>query len=283
MLRLGRRVLREPLLHFLGYGAALFLIGQALHSRSDMYRIVVTPGQQAVLAKQYAAQFGIRPDPTLLRTILAGWIHDEMLYREGIALGVDKHDQVVRERVVQKMKFVMEDVAPPPEPTIIQLEAYYRAHADRYILPAAASFTHIYFSVESGRLNAERRAQRALVELRTRARSRYSWPGDAFPDRHDFSAATERQVQGIFGDTTLTREIFAAPVSRWVGPYESAYGIHLLYVYGRTPRQREPFAEARAAVREDYLADAQRADNKADFERLARKFRVVPDNRNPFS
>lgn len=275
------RVLREPLFHFLAYGAVLFLVGQELHSCNDMYRIVITPERKAVLAKEYAAQFGGKPDPAVLDTILAGWIHDEILYREGIALGMDKHDQVVRERIVQKMKFVMEDVTPPPEPTATQLRAYYRTHGDRYILPANATFTHIYFSVEDGRTNALLRARRVLTGLVGMGGGSHPSVGDAFPDRHDFSAVTERQAESIFGNTPLSQNIFTAPLNRWVGPFESVYGVHLLYVYARTLRQRETFIEARTAVRADYLADAQKAGNRAEYERLARKFSVVRDNRNP--
>jgi len=276
-------LLREPLLHFLLYGAALFLIGQQLHGGSDTYRIIITPELKAALAKQYAAQFGIKPDSSLQRTILAGWIHDEILYREGIALGLDKHDQVVRERVVQKMKFVMEDVAPPPEPTVAQLEAYYRAHANRYVSPAAATFTHLYFSTESGRRDALRRAQHALAGLASSDDGGRPGLGDVFPDQHDFTGVTRSQVESIFGNTPLAQEVFAAPEGRWLGPYESAYGLHLLYVYARTPQLLETFAEARAAVRVDYLADAQKSDVSAQFEHVAGKFTVVQVDRDPSS
>jgi peptidyl-prolyl cis-trans isomerase C len=269
------RLLREPLLHFLAYGAILFLLGEHLHRSTDMYRIVVTPQRQAALAKEYAAQFGIQPTPALLRTIVAGWIHDEILYREGLALGLDKNDQVVRERVVQKMKFIMEDVAPPAEPTTQQLEAYYLAHASRYALPATATFTHVFFSTEGGQRNALQRAQHALAQLtRSGVRGRSEF-GDPFPDRYDYSAATRGQLESIFGKTPASNEVFTAPLGRWVGPFRSAYGLHLLYVYTRAPRTRETFTDALTAVGADYLADAQKEANRAEFTHLASKFTVV--------
>ncbi|HZT04016.1 MAG TPA: peptidylprolyl isomerase [Steroidobacteraceae bacterium] len=269
------RLLREPLLHFLAYGAILFLLGEHLHRSTDIYRIVVTPQRQIALAKQYAAQFGIQPDPALLRTIVAGWIHDEILYREGLALDLDRHDQVVRDRVVQKMKFVMEDVAPPVEPTTEQLETYYRAHTSRYALPATATFTHVFFSTEGGQRNALLRAEHALAQLTRSDVHGRSELGDPFPGRYGYSAATRGRVESIFGKAPLSDEVFAAPLGRWVGPIRSAYGVHLLYVYTRAPRTRETFTDALTAVRADYLTDAQKEANRAEFDSLASKFTVV--------
>src|SRR6185312_977466 len=131
-----RRVLREPLFHFVVIGLVIFAAGLAYRRETTLYRIEVTPARTAEVARAYALQFGAPPDAPTLQGLLQRDLQDEMLYRQGIALKLDKDDQIVRRRVIQKMQFLMQDLAPPTEPTTAALQAYYEAHAARYVTPA---------------------------------------------------------------------------------------------------------------------------------------------------
>ena len=88
-------------------------------------------------------------------------VHDEILYRQGLALKLDQDDMIVRRRVVQKMQFLMQDLNPPAEPTVAQLQAYYDAHAAKYIKPPRATFSHIYFSADTPAMRRNARTRRA--------------------------------------------------------------------------------------------------------------------------
>ncbi|HSV01885.1 MAG TPA: peptidylprolyl isomerase [Phenylobacterium sp.] len=273
-----RRIASEPLVHFVAAGLVLFAIGEIYHRQTSLYRIEVTPRHVAQLANDYALQFGARPDPQTLRQIVGRDVHDEMLYRQGLALKLDRDDEIVRRRVIQKMQFLMQDLNPPPEPTAPQLQAFYDAHASRYLTPPRASFTHIYFATDAGEAAARARAAAVLRTLPsglTRAPER----GDPFPDLYDFSAYEPEQVDRLFGRTPLAQAVFQAPVGRWLGPYRSGYGWHLIYIDARQPPTRPPLAAVRDQVRLDYLQAAQAQANAQAFETLARRFTVVGDGR----
>jgi hypothetical protein len=274
-----RRLAAEPLVHFVAAGLLLFVAARIYETRTDTYRIDVTQRHVAQLAHGYALQFGAPPDAATLEALVQADIKDEILYRQGVAMKLPDGDEIVRRRVVQKMQFLMQDTNAPPEPAEAQLQAFYDAHADRYRTPARATFSHIYFAVEGGGDGgAQARAHALLASLPagvTRAPDR----GDPFPDLYDFSAADAEQVGRLFGHTPFAQAVFDAPAGRWSGPYRSGYGWHLLYVDARQPSARAPFATVKDTVRVDYLQDAQDRANRTAFDKLARRFTIVRQDR----
>lgn len=275
--RLVLRLLREPLVHFAVAGVALFAAGRIYQSQNSLYRIVVTPRHVQQLASDYALQFGGPPDTGTLAALVRRDVHDEILYREGLALKLDQDDEIVRRRVVQKMQFLMQDLNAPPEPSEAQLAAYYRAHASRYVAPPQATFSHIYFSTDRGpdALARAKAVLKSLSDATTRAPGR----GDPFPDLYDFSAYEPEQVTRLFGRTPFSLAVFAVEPGHWAGPFRSGYGWHLLYVDARRPAALPPLAKVRDQVRTDYLQDAQDRANQAAFDRLAQRFTVVREDR----
>jgi hypothetical protein len=157
------RIAHEPLAHFFIVGAALFFGAQWHRDSADPHRVVITTARVAELADVYKLQFGRTPDAATLRTLVNQYTDDEILFREGIVRKVDRDDEIVRRRVIQKMRFIEQNVYAPAEPSIDELTKFFREHSDRYMKPAQVSFTHIYFSPDSdGSTGALQRAQQML-------------------------------------------------------------------------------------------------------------------------
>ncbi len=276
--QLVRRALAEPLVHFLLAGFLLFAGGLIYQSQTSLYRIVITPAHVAQLSRGYALQFGTPPDRATLEKLIERDVHDEILFRQGLALQLERNDDIVRRRIVQKTQFILQDLEAPAEPTQSQLQAYYAAHAARYRLPVRASFSHVYFSLQQGESAALARARSVLGNLGSGA-SRAPQLGDAFTDNYDFADYEPDQVTRVFGHTEFSQAVFSAPVGRWSGPVRSAYGWHLLYVSARQPPVQPPLASLRDRVRNDYLQDAQDTANGKAFENLAEKFAIIREDK----
>ena len=271
---LFRTLLREPLVHFVLAGFVLFMAGEAHRSRVDAHRIVVTPQREAHLADRYELQFGEQPDAQTLARLVESDVEEEMLFRRGLALDLDKDDEIVRRRIVQKMRFLLEDVSAPSEPSDAELSTYYQAHVARYALPARITFSHVYFSCDEGEDAANERASQAL-DLLSSGKLQESDIGDPFPDRYHFSAYEPEQLYRLFGRTEFSQAAWSAPLGLWAGPFRSTYGWHLVRVEARFEAQQLQLATVRERVRTDYLLDAQARTNATAFESLAREFAVV--------
>ena len=105
-----RAWLREPLLHFVAVGLVLFIASELRQENPDTSRIVITAQREAQLAARHALQFGSPPSEGTLRRLVEQDIEEEILFRRGVALGLDRDDEIVRRRVVQKMQFLLHDV-----------------------------------------------------------------------------------------------------------------------------------------------------------------------------
>jgi peptidyl-prolyl cis-trans isomerase C len=271
---LFRTLVREPLVHFILAGLVLFIAGEVHRTRVDAYRIVVTPEREAHLAARYELQFGMQPNAETLARLVERDVEEEMLFRRGLALELDADDEIVRRRIVQKMRFLLEDVNAPSEPSDADLSAYYQAHAAQYAAPARVTFSHVYFSSEEGEPTARARASRALALLSI-GKAQMSELGDPFPDRSHISAYEPEQVYRLFGRTEFSDAALSAPLHRWIGPYRSAYGWHLVRVNARIEAQHLDLATVRDRVRTDYLLDAQARTNATAFKALAGEFTVI--------
>jgi hypothetical protein len=271
----ARRILREPLVHFLAAGLVLFVASEHHRAQTDTYRIVVTPQRVAELSAAYRAEFGAAPGPRTLAGLVDHYVDEEVLYREGLARKLDQDDEIVRRRIVQKMQFLQQDLAAPAEPGEAELAAWYQGHRALYVAPATVSFSHIYFSDVVGGSDAARR--RALAALASLPDSEVRAPGrgDSFPDLYDYASFGPEQARRLFGDSEMSRRLFEAPAGRWTGPLRSGYGWHLVRVQTIEPARQLSFAEARDQVRADLLASRQDRANGQAFAKLKSRFTVV--------
>ena len=112
--------LRDPLLHFLVIGLAIFLLDAALNhgaSPERSYKIALTAEDLRQLHDTFAAQWRRGPSLEEMRGLEEARIHEEVLYREALMLGLDRDDIIVKRRLAQKIQFLAEDVAAARQPT----------------------------------------------------------------------------------------------------------------------------------------------------------------------
>ena len=134
-----RRLLREPLLHFILLGLALFAVDAVLRERTVEAAgedIVVSPGRIENLAALFAKTWRRPPTTEELGSLVDDYVLEEALYREGLALGVDRDDTIIRRRVRQKMEFLIDDVVEMVEPTEADLKTWLAENPGSYARPA---------------------------------------------------------------------------------------------------------------------------------------------------
>jgi len=266
--------MREPLLQFLLLGAALFAVSALIsHWRErGEQRIVIDAPLVAWQRNLYHAQFGTWPDNEALEALIQSYIRDEALYREAVRLGLGADDEVVRQRLAQKMEYVLTDATQPPDPDDTTLQQYLDAHIAQYTEPGRVSFQLLYFADSPDRDGGRARANAALQELKSGATDVH---GDPFALDANWSAASADDLIRRFGDSEMAEAPLHAPLEEWSGPYRSGYGWHLVRVSAREATLAPTLASIHDQVQNDWLADFRQRDLDAHIAELIGKHQIV--------
>ena len=246
--------LKEPLVHFLVLGAGIFLLA-ALVGESDQDQpdqIVVSVGQIDRLVETWQRTWQRPPTQAELEGLVEDHIREEILYREAIALGLDRDDTIIRRRLRQKMEFLPQDLVDQVEPTDAELRTYLRENADAYQVETRVSFQHIYLNLERRGTAAEGDARRLLADLKANGGPvEPAVLSDPILLPYDLESLSESEVARLFGQEFASRLIEIAP-GGWTGPLGSSYGLHLVRVREGLPARVPGLSEVRKAVKRDW-------------------------------
>jgi hypothetical protein len=266
-----RRIHREPLLHFMLLGALLFWIYGALNRGALVApdEILVDRARLESIAAQFQRTWLRPPTAEELQGLIDSWVREEVLYREGIAQGLDRDDPVVRRRVAQKLT-AMADVQTSAEASEAELQAWLDAHLDSYRIEPRYTLQQVYFDPERHGARLEAEVAAALAAL---AQGSAAAPGDATLLPALLDAAPISEIARVFGQDFATA-VAALPVGGWQGPVSSGYGVHLVEIRFREPGRAPALAEVRDAVERDLLRA--RADQSAEafYQSLRQRFNV---------
>ena len=270
------RIAREPFVHFVLLGAALFFVNHHLEERSRFTRITITQEQVRGIADNYRLQYGVLPAARQLDALVDNFIREEIFYHEALKLGLDADDEIIRRRLVQKYEFLQQDLAAPVEPTESQLLDYYHQHPDQYRRPQTVTFTHVYFAPDvRGDPAAREAAQVEASSLNLQGLTRAVDEGDRFPGTYDFAELSRDELARVFGREGLAESIFAVQPNHWSEPLRSGLGWHTVYVSARQPGRQAGFDEVRADVRRDYIESERDRRNADTVAKLSKSFEVV--------
>ena len=241
-----RTLLGEPMLHFLVIGIALFGAYRWMSPRdSGGHRIVITQGVVDDLVTQHVAARGREPSSTELNHLIESYVHDEVLYREGVKLGLERDDIVVKRRVRQKIEMIAEEDASTRAPSDVDLFAYLTANPARFVQPAILTFEQVFIG--------ESRSGPAVVQAV--AITREGLRSGTDPEKLGKPTLLPRRmtrtpvdlVARDFG-ASFAHALENMPVGEWVGPIDSSFGAHYVRVADRTPAAAPQLAAVRDQV-----------------------------------
>ena len=198
-----RNLAREPLLHFLLLGIAIFAIYSLGPKRSsgDGGKIVVTQGQLASMWESFTRTRQREPTNEEWEGLIRDRVRQEVYYREALALGLDKDDTIIRRRLQQKMEFISDDVAAQSQPTDDQLSAYLQAHPDSFRVPPRFTFRQVFLNPEKHGKNLARDSGQLLAQLNQESgKTDISSLGDTIMLDHQYNALPASEVAHLFGD-----------------------------------------------------------------------------------
>jgi hypothetical protein len=271
-----KKLIREPLVHFLALGAILFGIGLARGDATSpsTNRIAVTPGVVERLIEGFRLTWQRSPTESEFQGLVTEYLKEEVLYREAIEMGLDRNDQIIRRRMRQKLEFLTADLVESIEPGEEDLQAYLDANADRYRQEALVSFQQVYLREQREAEQQRTRALAILEELRTNAAANPEEMGDPFMHPASHREMREREMFSVFGDE-FAAQVVELPVGEWSGPITSAFGLHIVRVEMLVPGRPSVLAEVRDAVYRDLVSDRTREAEERYFDGLLAQYSVT--------
>jgi hypothetical protein len=266
-----RGLLREPLVHFLLGGAALFLLYDRVAGleagRPD--RIVVSEDRLAMLVRSFERTWLRPPSDSELLGLIDDYVTEEVLYREALALGLDRDDLVVRRRMRQKLEFLNDDLS-NREASEEELRDFLEANHERFLVPQRVSFSQVFIHPE-GNGAAGLRAADLLARLRDGADPEALGDPTLLP--RGLERASPPEVSGSFGDD-FVEALASAPVGDWSGPVASSFGLHLVHVTGREPARAPPLEEVRVAVEREWASEERKRARERFYAELRARYDV---------
>jgi len=279
------KFVKDPILHFLVAGLALYILASVMSGPeaqpAEEKQIIV--GRDSLLTyMQYqsnafdsatfaAALDGM--DEQRLQQLIDAYVSEEVLYREAAALGLEHIDYIIRQRMVDKMRFLLSDLsAEEATPDDAALQAWLNDNLTLYRIQPSATFTHVFVdSSNSDKTQAQERANALLQQLNANKTgfNDAAELGDRFPFLRNYVERTIGFAAGHFGnDFAQALQQLIPSETQWQGPLQSAYGYHLVLLTALIPPRDPSLEEVRTDVARDYNA------SKAE-ERLSQMVEAV--------
>jgi len=251
--------LREPLVVFVALGGGFFGLYQL--STADQRVIEVSRSAQASLADDYKLLTGKTADAAGRAQLVDDYVADEILFREAVARGMHLTDKETKERLTDKMRFLI--TGSPPDPTEEQLIDFYASHLDLYHSEPKVSFDHVFFQSQPDG------APKLLKVLNDGG----AVPGDEFWMGRQMVGYGQSMIRGMFGQPFLD-ELAKAPEGAWIGPVTSIRGVHFVRVNGREAPALMDYAQVRDQVLQDWNNTQVETALRAEMKTLKQKYDV---------
>lgn len=255
------RLAREPLVHFLLAGAAIWGAMALAGEEADPASRTLDLGRekQADLALGFERMMGRPPTDAELAELKDRWVREEVLYREALRLGLDEGDSIVRRRLSTKMDELAGAQAEVADPSQSELAAWLKQHPDRFSTGGTVSFEQAYFPSEA--------LAKAALESAQPAGHPISLPPSV-------SAMPLSEVGNVFGRQFLDALEQRKAGPRWQGPIPSGFGWHIVRLTARDAGTIPPLAQIRERVRADWRSSTVANRREKAYRVLRESYRI---------
>jgi len=273
------KLLREPLVHFMFIGAVIYLLygvfAEPVVEDTDK-TIVVSAGEVEWMQTSWQKRWNRPPTEAEFDGLIQQYIRETVLYREALTMGLNKHDQVIRRRLAQKLEFLARDLVALTPPTEEELQAYFTEHQDLYQKPALYTFTQVFIDPDKrgDATLADAEKIKATLIAQGDAVDNAGALGDIFMLQNYYPEKDQIEIQKQFG-SGFTESLIKLSPGQWHGPVLSGYGVHLVYVNNITEPPVPIFAEVRERVTQDWKSDKGEELNEKFYASLRDQYTIV--------
>ena len=274
-----KTLLREPIVPFIFIGSVLYLL-QALVFNTDSSapkQIKVTSEQLKQLEVGFSNTWMRAPLENELEGLIANYIRNEVFYREALTMGLQENDQVIQNRLRQKLELLMDNMASVNVPSQQMLEAYLEENADDFKRDYQVSFIQVFVNPEK-HSNPQSVALKFLKQLQEGARPEDL--GDRTLMGYSFPDYSQTDVGRRFG-SDFSRQLAQEQPGGWSGPLNSGMGLHMIRIDHFEIGTMPELSEIRSSVEREWMANQKSEFKAAAYEKLLEGYDVqIQQNRD---
>ena len=212
--------MKYKILVFFIVGFFIYLIDIGLNSY-DEKEIYISDQEILSLVAAWKSQVGRNPNDDEITRIINNLVEEEILYREALSLGLDKEDRIIKRRLAQKISFLKQESI-SEAPSYADLVDYYTTNKEKYFIDSTYTFMHYFFSADNDSENRSYKGYENLIKDLT-------IESDPFFLGKTFVDLSLREIENNFGNN-FSRNFENVELNSWLGPFESAFGHHIIYV-----------------------------------------------------
>jgi len=273
------KFLREPLLHFMLIGAAIYLLyavfAEPAAEETDK-TIIVSAGEIEWMNTAWQKRWSRAPTSEELDGLIKQYIKETVLYREALTMGLNKHDQVIRRRLAQKLEFLAKDLVALTPPTEEELQVYFTEHQEYYTEPTRFTFTQVFIDPDKRGDATLEDAEKIKATLIARGESidDVSGTGDDIMLQNYYLEKDQAEIQKQFGSGFAESLVELSP-GQWHGPVLSGYGVHLVYVHSIVEPPAIVLKDVHERVTLDWETEKGIELNEQFYESLREQYTII--------
>ena len=264
-----RKLIREPLVHFLGGALLIFAFFWATGTDRDPadYAISIDETDIDRLTTDWIQNFRRAPTKAELDGLIDQEIAEEIFYREALRLGLDKNDPVIRRRLFTKMRFIDSENSENLSPTDTILQQWMDQHPRKYALPPLYDFEQIYL----GQISAVQ-ASDWIAQLNDGADPTAIAKSISLPA--NLKRTTNAEIARQFGDRFAGQLADLEP-GQWRGPVTSGFGVHAVRIRAKTPGKKAALDDVRQRAFNDWRAARQAEQKERALDRYRGQYEIT--------
>jgi hypothetical protein len=273
------KFLREPLVHFIFVGAVIYLLYgvfiEPVTEDTDK-TIVVSTGEIEWMNTAWQKRWNRLPTAEELDGLIQQYIKETVYYREALTMGLNKHDQIIRRRLAQKLEFLAKDLVALTPPSEEELRAYFISHRKYYSESTRYSFIQVYIDPDihgDATLDHAEKIKTALI-AKGGSIDNAAELGDGFMLQSYYPEKDQAAIQKLFGGD-FSESLLELTAGQWHGPVLSGYGVHLVYLHSVIEPEVTDFAEVRDSVTRDWETEKGIELNEKFYDSLREQYSII--------
>lgn len=276
----------QPVVQFMGIGLLIFLINTYIlqadsDNNEDEFTVSLTAGEVKSMQETWTSRWQRPPTELEMQGMINQRVEEAILFKEAVKIGLDKNDDIIRQRMSQKLEFLSNDLARPDSVTAAEVKEYYEGNIENYTTAQSITITQLFVDPKKHDASMKEEVKTRLTKLNGLdvASNNIGKYGDQFSLQAYFPDKSQLELGKLFG-SEFASSIFELETDKWHGPVNSQYGPHLVYVSNKTPAIIPDLENVKKLVTEDLQREKQEKINKLYIDGILSRYKVIIEDKD---